>query len=269
MTVAILYTLSNTYGALEFDTVMGENHSASASPTTHPVENGVDITDHIRVELDRVSFEGVITNTPLVDVSQSTFIDPNGVPRRRVAALRGAKASMDYAYTIAQRTQTGRLDGAFSVPVFIPGAPRLASTGTYIPSEFADVAQKLTGTPLQFGAFVDRTKEAFEVLRRLLGQEVSLSTSLKEYSSMAITRVGAPRTTPHGMVFSLELQQLRKVSSRTTSVAISKTKPAESRAKDKVDEGPKVTYAPTLGEAERAKTFYARGVDGVARAITE
>lgn len=52
-------------GAVELDASLNENHTASNQITRFPVERGVDITDHIRKQPDRVSITGVITDHPI------------------------------------------------------------------------------------------------------------------------------------------------------------------------------------------------------------
>ncbi len=50
---------------LEFDAVLSEEHTGNATVTEHPVEKGSSITDHVRPEQERVTFEAIVTNTPI------------------------------------------------------------------------------------------------------------------------------------------------------------------------------------------------------------
>lgn len=50
---------------LEIDVVLSESHSADADATDHPVEQGVNITDHVRVKPETLTIEGLISNTPI------------------------------------------------------------------------------------------------------------------------------------------------------------------------------------------------------------
>jgi hypothetical protein len=52
-------------GQLILDVAINENHGVQAEVTTHQVEVGSDITDHIRPMPQRFSIEGMISNTPL------------------------------------------------------------------------------------------------------------------------------------------------------------------------------------------------------------
>lgn len=48
-----------------FDATTSESHQHSAEVTNHPVERGVDITDHIQLKPFRLTLQGIVTNTPL------------------------------------------------------------------------------------------------------------------------------------------------------------------------------------------------------------
>jgi hypothetical protein len=47
------------------DATMQETHAAEAEVTEHPVEQGANITDHIRPKLKRYTIDGIISNTPI------------------------------------------------------------------------------------------------------------------------------------------------------------------------------------------------------------
>lgn len=51
-------------GAVEMDASLSESHQAANEVTRHPVEQGSDITDHVRRQPERVTITGVITDTP-------------------------------------------------------------------------------------------------------------------------------------------------------------------------------------------------------------
>ena len=50
---------------LIFDAVMSETHTRVATVTTHTVETGVAVTDHVRPEPDELALEVIVSNTPL------------------------------------------------------------------------------------------------------------------------------------------------------------------------------------------------------------
>ena len=50
---------------MDFDAVIRDTHESSATVTEHPVEEGANISDHIRKDLDRLTLEIVVSNTPI------------------------------------------------------------------------------------------------------------------------------------------------------------------------------------------------------------
>lgn len=57
--------LESDNGAIEVDSCLEETHQLVNTITDHPVENGVNITDHSRPEPDRVTLRCFVSNTPL------------------------------------------------------------------------------------------------------------------------------------------------------------------------------------------------------------
>lgn len=56
-------------GSWAFDLTLNERHESKLNITEHPVEQGPDITDNARRELDRISCEVLVTNAPLIDLN--------------------------------------------------------------------------------------------------------------------------------------------------------------------------------------------------------
>lgn len=67
--ITLLANLGNLYGVnggtetgvLEFDLLLTETHNFQNTVTTHPVENGSEITDHIKNELRNGSLTGMVS----------------------------------------------------------------------------------------------------------------------------------------------------------------------------------------------------------------
>lgn len=53
-------------GVVQFDASIDELHVSTAEVTSHAVEKGPNISDHIRVLPDEITITGVVTNTPVV-----------------------------------------------------------------------------------------------------------------------------------------------------------------------------------------------------------
>lgn len=54
----------DTFESIEFDASVSETHSFTTQATEHPVEDGIDITDHIRVGPDELQVNVIMTNDP-------------------------------------------------------------------------------------------------------------------------------------------------------------------------------------------------------------
>lgn len=275
---ALLFDLFGVESALEFDATLSETHSSAATPTDHAVEEGASVTDHVQAELERVSLEGIISNTPLTDMSVSRFLGASGAPRKRVAALRGAPTQTEWRVTHPLQGGPGKLVGGYSnstgpLPLIGRLSPppylQKSNPGRFEPGRPEQlVSETIVGSPVQFDQTVDRVAEVYRVLQFLVtsGVKVTLVTDLREYPSMLVTRLNVPRTTPHAQVFGIELQQLLTVSSRQTTVTVSKAKPAESRAEETVSAGPTVAWSPTLPQEERARAVLVRTSEATANA---
>src|SRR5690242_16413960 len=65
--MAILYWTNEDTGSLvifKFDVTTSEDPSDTIAITDHPVERGVNVADHARSEPERITLEGIITDTP-------------------------------------------------------------------------------------------------------------------------------------------------------------------------------------------------------------
>jgi hypothetical protein len=277
---AILFTLFGTTSVIEFDATLTETHTSSARATEHPVEEGASVTDHVRPELDRVALEGFITNTPINDVSADLF------GARRVAAMKGDHKTPLTLYSPSSRqSKVASMKGlpdpakarAFSAIASRPGGeivtyrpPLLNSQPKLevIPGERRLVPHNVQGTSLQFASPIDRVKEVYNVLQMLCttGVEVTLVTDLREYPTMLIEKLSAPRQAMAAMSFSLELKQVRFAQVKTGKVAVKRV--AEKRAETKADEGAKPTYVLPEEEAAQRESVLVQ-TSGSSRVIEE
>lgn len=54
---------------LELDVTVREGHNFTNDITEYPIENGSTITDHVRQRSDKLTMEGIITNTPVIPLN--------------------------------------------------------------------------------------------------------------------------------------------------------------------------------------------------------
>lgn len=65
---SLLYANSNilpTLGEIFLDAAVSEQHTSTARVTTAPIESGAVVADHIILEPDRLTIEGLLTDSPL------------------------------------------------------------------------------------------------------------------------------------------------------------------------------------------------------------
>ena len=53
-------------GIVQFDCGVSETHTSEATVTEHPVEEGADVSDHIRLSPEMIEINGIVSNTPIV-----------------------------------------------------------------------------------------------------------------------------------------------------------------------------------------------------------
>lgn len=85
-------------GVIELDCTVSAQHSARVEATTHPVEKGAKITDHLRPEPETVSIEGLISDTP------ANRLQP-GVPGYAAAAYAKLLAIKDGGVLVTLATE--------------------------------------------------------------------------------------------------------------------------------------------------------------------
>lgn len=86
MSVEITFEEPADSGQLQsimFDAVTRDAHESSATVTEHPVEEGANISDHVRPDLDRVTLEAVVSNTPV------------GIPTTQMEGVEGRQAGLE------------------------------------------------------------------------------------------------------------------------------------------------------------------------------
>lgn len=196
----ILYTVDGEIRVVTFDATILENHSTTATATEHPVAAGVDITDHVRAERDTLSVEVHVSNTPI--------FSPN---------VDGANGSVRQLEISSTRKQFSRL-------------AQVKRSGEVENATLEDSTQTRQANVLQFSGSFDRVVSVYEVLTALAkaGQDVTVTTSLRQYDSMVILTVGTPREagSRNAVKFTMDLAEIRFAETETVDTP----EPLETRA---------------------------------------
>lgn len=220
---------------VSFDVTPTEQHDSVAVVTEFPVEEGVDVADHVRLLPKVLSCEVFVSNEP---IHPFTFLGP-------LLAIRGAE-------------QVVPLDipTPFNPPSLFRGVA-IASPGAGIRTAMAAFEGRLT-KPALF-AQVLKFDPPFDAVAITYGKLMSIQesraklrvvTSLTEYDNMVLAAVSTPRTVADGTgaTFQLGFRQLRKVS--PANVAAPKV-PLEPRGGPKKNRGGQ--GAKTVDPEEAAK----------------
>lgn len=229
---------------VRFDAVTGLNPEDVGTPTSHPVERGVNVSDHVRDEPDRLSIEGLVSSTP------NLLIDGSEV----------AGAPLDI--TIHARP----LAGQQTIVLDIPSPPIQPDLAGLVTAGLAALTNALTGPPratvsdpaeprvttaqaraVQQTSPRDRIRDVYENLldAKLKRRLVTVGTRDRDWSDMLITRVAAPRSNDTGATkFELDLERLRVADSETVEAP----QPAEPRGETQKKKGTQTTK-----ESEKAE----------------
>lgn len=95
---------------LEFDAALSETHTGNANVSDHPVENGVDMTDHIQRTPEELQIVGIVSDTPLLALA-SLRAEPSivgGDPQNRSQDAYGFLKGIKDAAQLVQVTTTLR-----------------------------------------------------------------------------------------------------------------------------------------------------------------
>lgn len=268
MTLLVWEALGHSCG-LDFDLLISEHHSSSAVITEHTVEDGVDLTDHVRPDRARLTLEVLTTNHPIAPslVSWSILL-PDGSPAETpfnpltplTASGAVRKQFSDAKFSGGVTTLADKLPAALSpitrqIPTKVNGLATPFTPVTVTPAEFRTFTYLLAmGSSPQAISRTERLVSVYEQLDDLCatGTPVTVTTDLKTYPSMLIQSVSAPVGVDDSIHFTLSLIQLRIAQTASTTVTKVLVKPAQKRA---VAATPTVTTpARTLSDRHTGKS---------------
>lgn len=189
-----LLIIPATLDSVAFDATIQESHASTATIPTHPVEQGADIADHVRVGLDQFTAEAFVTNTPI------------DVPDTQMDGVTGGVSGMDLDVPAPP----------LSLPIAIPGAGAIgAALGIKNP------APQQRANVLNFSGDFDRVTAVYTALQAIVeaAELCEIATGLRYYSNMVISQLTAPRNAESGggVTFSFQATQIRIVETKTVA----------------------------------------------------
>jgi hypothetical protein len=189
--------------SLLFDCVTTEQTDHTASVTEHPVEDGANVADHIRDNLDEITLEVMISNTPVRDL--------NNLYDGQVAGL---------------ELKVPR----FAKPI-APTPGSLMTAGLNALGNLLNPDEAVKAVVLQFPEKFNHVQYVLSTLLDWKKQGVigKVITPHRTYPSMAITRVSMTRNgaTGDGAPITIDLKEVRLVESKLVTAPI----PTEERGK--------------------------------------
>ena len=182
---------------IAIDAVTSEQHSLSGNVTTHPVEDGADMSDHFRDAPPSVHIEGVISDTPV----------------RLPGSHTGGSKPVQKTFDIENELFGMKLG---PIPLSIPAPTTQGSVTTFEPA-----LDRVTAT---WAVFIDIYKK-----RRL----VTIVTSLDIYDDMALQNLQVNKR-GKSYQFSCDAVQVTRAESASTTALVV---PRDDRAKPSVRKG--------------------------------
>lgn len=221
---------SSTFGFIEFDAVLTEQHNDSAAVTEHPVESGEPLSDYVNPGLSRLSVEAFVTNTPIRSNQLGLLTG-----EQAVAPLRGDSLPYSLSVTTRNMTRPATVNGGIASPYQPPGFRIAPSPINVTPAIWTDAQSSVGGNSLQFPNRVDRVREIYQALRELQqsGTPVRVISDLVTYPVMAISAISAPKEAQDAIRMTIELTQV--VYAATRSVTTARRAVAKTKVKAAVD----------------------------------
>lgn len=221
--------------SVQFDVVDGEEPEDVATPTDHAVEQGLNVTDHVRMEPAALTVEGIVSNmvNPMLDddlISEQVELqvpvldDPGFV----TTPLNVPSAPIEPSPSGLLQAAVGGLKSLFT------GGPQFTHRG-----EPKRTTRTFTVTAIKQEEPRDRIRDVYEKLlkaqqRALL---VTVQETHREHYDMVFTRIGKPKRLEDGKAarFQVDLRQIRVGDSETVQAP----QPTEARGKAGVSAGSK------------------------------
>ncbi len=168
-------------GQVQLDAAISETHTTTAQITDHQVEVGANISDNIRPMPKKLSLQGIVTNHPIATPStqmRGIVGVPNGRITTKVRAKQGA------------------------IPIGLPVPPM----GSVVEKVFDYSA-------LYFASEFDRVRDVYGelTLAQQTGMLFTVTTSLTQYTNMAIENISTPRSaeTGNALMLGMDFKEIR------------------------------------------------------------
>lgn len=216
------------------DAVVSETHSRTARPTSHPIEDGTFISDHVIVDPVVLTMEARIDSVPL---SRSLLESPMD----EIGAVFSVNTPYTLRGSVRRQLHPPEMSGGFTPPYRANGAPGFQTPVFVAKAQWAatpDVSGgasfRVLGGSENAKFATNRVQEVYEALRDCVAKRklVGVVTDIQSYNNLVITKLSAPREATDSLTFSLEFTGLSFAqTSEVELINLAKVVPAEERAK--------------------------------------
>lgn len=221
---------------IAFDATERDAHQGTATASDYALDVNARVTDHVRADARRLSFEVIVTNTPIVPppghdgAVQAMALEKPFRDFRKFAQVSGNASGFDLLLGPLQVRDIG------------------ATGVTVEPGEIEERSERVAAEVLQFSTPFDRCKEVFDALDALrdAGTPVTVTTRLREYREMVILSHNTVHEAEDATTISIDVQQIRRAASSIIQVSPPVREP---RAKKKKEAGAQGTYEEDLNNA--------------------
>jgi hypothetical protein len=240
------------------DVSIREQHNSSAEVTRHPVEEGADVSDHVRLQADQLQIEGLVSNQPIElpgSHAQGVTADESG----SLLQLDGMLAKGTTSTTIEGEPTPGLLglvpgvDQALALLRVVGLDPRSKRQLEMVLPQMVPSRRTMQSVALRFSREFDRVSAVHAALRAafVARQPVQVITSLRVYEAMVMTDLTINRdaSTAGALRFGTTVEEIRIVKSITGLVGA--PDPVNVRAKPSLDSGNQNTVQEPLPDSAR------------------
>jgi len=209
--------------AIFLDATLSESFDAPMEVTQHPVENGIDISDHIILKPQKVIIDGIITETPYSTDAQIAGL-ASSVAAQVGQAIGGVIGGV---LATAALSQTKTMAGLLTPKSITGGTVRDTEADFRDENSIPSTNSRLRDAIAEFMLIRDAKKP------------VTIITGLKQYENYVLSAFSAKRDNKTGQAINVHLEfiEFKVAASQTVRIAVPKTKAAVKKS----DQGRKNT----------------------------
>lgn len=228
---------SGAVASIAFDIDMQETHELQTQITEHPVEEGADVADHVRDDLETFRVEGYVSDSPILE-------NPGAVDKMSLKSIELQLPEMPSQLSLSAAVNAG---------INAVGTALFGGAGA--PKAVLVTLDDLKSRKREFYRLINKWRTEHRLIRVI--------TAVREYENMLITQISMTRDpgSGDGASFVVALRQVQFVSSETVDAP----QPSEPLGATKKAAGSKNAGADSSATVEeKKKSILKRAASGAA-----